>query len=641
MTPSKSEERHPPLVPSLLCLALLLGCDKANEVAVEGDKVFGQCEGAFRECLLEDGLDCETNTEIDVNHCGACFAACDSTHGRASCSSSLCSIVCDAGFADCNGRANDGCETEVRADPNHCGTCGQPCPGGASCVNGSCLCPSGSLPCEGQCVDVTENPLHCGACGVTCSGPHASQVCQNGACLLSCVDNYLDCDGKPSTGCEVNPASDPDHCGGCDVACPRTGGTASCNQGTCSLTCHSGYHKCGQDCVADSSVTQCGQDCVPCAAPANATPTCQSGSCDFVCDNGYTRCGDACLALGTDPANCGACGRSCLAGDCAGGACQPFVAGETVPNARQLFATGGYVHVGDKRYARDGSAPTGESHPPLAGVRNGNPVWVEPSGNVVESVGGTHTTLATVQPGSLAPDVVASNDNVFVVEYTSNVVQCGNETQDTRYTITVKALNEATHAFDTTAWTYSGDIVFLSTDRPFAFSTGHGVAVQYKYTTTPPCPPAGTYDVYTVLHHSSAGPLWGLKSVGVGTYAAVACGPFLYWKSPNPATNSIKRTSLAGVQDAAFSFLAAVPDGVVPIGCADGELFWNQRSLLTQGPTSLQAGGVYAYDIANALAREVVPPNTFHGSTLGGIVADGDAVFWVYASTNTLMGVVR
>jgi hypothetical protein len=617
-----------------LLLLALLGCEKANDVAVEGDKVFGQCQGAFRECFPDDGLDCETNTEIDANHCGACFQACDSTHGRASCSLSLCSIACDSGFADCNGRPDDGCEIDLRSDLNHCGACGQTCPAGATCSNGACLCPSGSLPCEGQCVNVTENPLNCGACGVSCSGPHSSQVCQNGSCLLSCLDNYLDCDGIPSTGCEVNPASDPDHCGGCGVACPRTGGTATCDQGTCKLSCSSGYHKCGNDCVPDSSMTQCGPSCVPCSAPAHATPTCQSGICDFLCDSGYSRCGDSCFSLNTDPANCGACGRSCLGGDCAGGVCQPFLVGNSIPTAKQVFAAGGYVYVENKRYAQDGSAPAGESHPPLAGVRNGNPVWVD-SDNVIESVGGTNSILATLTG---APTVVASNDNVFVVEYTSNVVQCPNETQDIRRTITVKALNEATQAFDTTLWTYSGDI---STSTAFAFSTGHGVAVQYRYVEKPPCPHAGTYDSYTILRHSSAGILWGLKSIGVGTYAAFACGPFLYWKSPNYATSTIRRTSLTGVQDNTFSFPAAVSDGAVPMGCSAGELLWNQRTNLTEGATSLLAGGVYAYDIANSLAREIVPPNTFHGSTLGGIAVDGDAVFWVYPSTNTLMGVIR
>lgn len=637
MTPSKLEARHI----SLLCLALTLGCNKANDVAVDGDDttVFGQCEGAFRECLPDDGLDCETNTEIDVNNCGACFQACDSTNGRASCSLSLCSITCDSGFADCNDRADDGCEIDLRSDLNHCGACGQTCPAGASCSNGACLCPSGTLPCEGQCVNVTENPLNCGACGVTCSGPHSSQVCQNGSCLLSCLDNYLDCDGIPSTGCEVNPASDANHCGGCGLACPTAGGTASCNDGTCQLTCSSGYHKCGEDCVPDSSITQCGPSCVACSAPANATPTCQSGICDFACNSGYSRCGDTCFALGTDPANCGACGRSCLGGSCTAGACQPFVVGESVPTARQIFAAGGYVYVGDKRYVQDGSAPTGESHLPLAGVRNGNPVWVDGSGNVVESVGGTDTPLATVQPGTLDPDVIASDDNVFVVEYTSNVVQCPNEIEETRHTITVKALNDATHAFDTTVWSYHGDIYF-SMERPVAFSTGQGVAVQYKYSDRPPCPLAGSYDVFTILRHSSAGTLWGL-SVGVPTYAAFACGPFVYWKSPNPTTSTMRRTALTGGQDNAFIFNAAVSDGAVAMGCNAGEILWNQRNNLTQGSTSLQAGGVYAYDIATSLAREIVPPNPSYGSTLGGLVADGDAVFWVYSSTNTLMGIIR
>jgi hypothetical protein len=36
-------------------------------------------------------------------------------------------VACDVGFADCNGRAGDGCEANISSDANNCGSCGTVC----------------------------------------------------------------------------------------------------------------------------------------------------------------------------------------------------------------------------------------------------------------------------------------------------------------------------------------------------------------------------------------------------------------------------------------------------------------------------------------------------------------------------------
>jgi hypothetical protein len=57
------------------------------------------------------------------------------------CVSSACKVgSCNAGFADCNGVAADGCETNLNTSATNCGACGKVCAGGQSCVSASCVC---------------------------------------------------------------------------------------------------------------------------------------------------------------------------------------------------------------------------------------------------------------------------------------------------------------------------------------------------------------------------------------------------------------------------------------------------------------------------------------------------------------------
>jgi hypothetical protein len=65
--------------------------------------------------------------------------------GTSGCVGGTCIITsCDAGFRDCDGLVATGCETEVNANLQHCGTCGNVCPGQGepnttvTCVSGTC-----------------------------------------------------------------------------------------------------------------------------------------------------------------------------------------------------------------------------------------------------------------------------------------------------------------------------------------------------------------------------------------------------------------------------------------------------------------------------------------------------------------------
>jgi hypothetical protein len=54
---------------------------------------------------------------------------------RVTCANGAC--TCAAGFGDCDGDQQNGCETELESNARHCGACGRDCQGGA-CSSGKC-----------------------------------------------------------------------------------------------------------------------------------------------------------------------------------------------------------------------------------------------------------------------------------------------------------------------------------------------------------------------------------------------------------------------------------------------------------------------------------------------------------------------
>ncbi len=116
---------------------------------------YADCNGNKRS----DG--CETNIGSDVNNCGGCGVKCSTNHVTPYCSPTqlggVCGGTCAAGWADCNGNMQDGCESSL-ASESSCGSCGNSCAPGDSCTNGRCVaslggCPSGTVDCgDGVCV---------------------------------------------------------------------------------------------------------------------------------------------------------------------------------------------------------------------------------------------------------------------------------------------------------------------------------------------------------------------------------------------------------------------------------------------------------------------------------------------------------
>lgn len=128
------------------------------------------------------------DTSSAVSNCGFCGNVCGDQHATPSCAAGICSLACDLGHGDCDGDAASGCE-----------------------------------------VDLESDVANCGGCDTICSDRNASVSCVAGACVLACAAGFADCDDNPFTGCEVELASDPFHCGACGNGC--SGG--ACDGGTC------------------------------------------------------------------------------------------------------------------------------------------------------------------------------------------------------------------------------------------------------------------------------------------------------------------------------------------------------------------------------------------------------------------------
>lgn len=99
--------------------------------------VYGKCE-------CQCGGSCYHVT-TDIDNCGACHSPCpgsrdENAHGAPVCDDGVCDYRCKVDWGDCDGLAGNGCEANLRSDPQNCGGCGIRCTGveGQACVNGQC-----------------------------------------------------------------------------------------------------------------------------------------------------------------------------------------------------------------------------------------------------------------------------------------------------------------------------------------------------------------------------------------------------------------------------------------------------------------------------------------------------------------------
>jgi hypothetical protein len=104
-----------------------------------------------------------------------------------------------------------------------------------------------------------------------------------GACQLTCVSGFGNCDGDPSNGCET-PLDTVDNCRSCGNACVFANATAACGAAGCEIaSCDMNFENCdatlGNGCEADL---------------LNARRTC--GDCMTDCGGGNKCCNGMCQA---------------------------------------------------------------------------------------------------------------------------------------------------------------------------------------------------------------------------------------------------------------------------------------------------------------------------------------------------------
>ncbi|MCL2449900.1 MAG: protein kinase [Polyangiaceae bacterium] len=148
------------------------------------------CAPGFKSC----GGECVSTDRPDVG-CGSDDCRpCDVANATARCNAHhACDIaVCYQEFDNCDGQLANGCETEVRVDPDNCGACGHKCP-----------------------------PL-----------PHARTGCGDTCTIWRCDEGFHDCNGVAGDGCEVRTSDDVKNCGHCGLACARG---QHCRAGHCVL----------------------------------------------------------------------------------------------------------------------------------------------------------------------------------------------------------------------------------------------------------------------------------------------------------------------------------------------------------------------------------------------------------------------
>lgn len=162
--------------------------------------------------------------------------------------------------------------------------------------------------------------------GQVCQLSHGSFACSmscavNAECLKLMGDGFYCCGG----GC-VKLDSDVNHCGGCGQSCSvPNNGVPGCNDGHCIVGgCNAGFADCnmlpadGCEVAVGTDPLNCGTCGKACQPAPNSIAMCANGACSSSCAPGYAHCSqnqaDGCEIDTTfDVNNCGACGKQCTA----------------------------------------------------------------------------------------------------------------------------------------------------------------------------------------------------------------------------------------------------------------------------------------------------------------------------------------
>lgn len=151
------------------------------------------CDDDYADC---DGPEngCETSLMSDPLHCGSCNRACDAD--SQTCVDGDCETVCPSGFGECDDDLDEPCETNVDTSASNCGYCGNVCAtdnGTAGCTDGNCeifSCDVGYDDCDGRLDNGCETDLtttnDCGECSNRCTGESGTAICTADGCSTVC-----------------------------------------------------------------------------------------------------------------------------------------------------------------------------------------------------------------------------------------------------------------------------------------------------------------------------------------------------------------------------------------------------------------------------------------------------------------------
>lgn len=204
----------------------------------QGNKV------CFGVCVKID----QPNTGCGSASCSACDPKnAVTTTCKGGASTLVCGYAeCRPGFDSCDGVQENGCETSLGLSTS-CGSCATKClgntpfcaptAGGAACVDS---CPGMTTECSGACVDTRTSIDNCGKCGIKCERASATATCDRGMCTYACAA------GTHACGNVCASDIDPRACGASCIDCPATqpNTRATCGNGTCGITCMAGFLDC-------------------------------------------------------------------------------------------------------------------------------------------------------------------------------------------------------------------------------------------------------------------------------------------------------------------------------------------------------------------------------------------------------------
>jgi microcystin-dependent protein len=277
-----------------------------------------------------------------------------------SCVNGVCPSNCGvAGWDNCDGVAENGCETSLRTADN-CGSCNSACVAKANvdkqhCLDGSCAianCTAWFSDCNTTYGDGCEANLqiaensgsltrYCGSCGRRCWFDYATASCPSGACTYTgCDADHGNCNGligdgvSSHEGCETTiwsstAAASITNCATCGSTCTKANSTVTCPKpaGCTWNACNAGYATCGA--VAQNvgcpinllgDLSNCGT-CGAVCGTANNVPQCVNGTCNLNCNALWGSCdnlnANGCEATlqnasaAASISNCGSCGSTC------------------------------------------------------------------------------------------------------------------------------------------------------------------------------------------------------------------------------------------------------------------------------------------------------------------------------------------